>query len=56
MWEYMMGCYILVNKIMISKDEEEFIKLLNQYNKSAEFLYDMMSNYEQKLISNKIVI
>jgi hypothetical protein len=56
MWEFMMSCYILVNKIMDSKDEEEFIKLLKQYNEYVEFLYDMMLNYEQKLISKKIVI
>jgi hypothetical protein len=56
MWEYMMSCYILVNKIMSSKGEQEFIGLLRKYNYHSEFLFAMMGNYEQKLISNKIVV
>jgi hypothetical protein len=56
MWEYMMACYILVNKILICEDEQKFIELLKKYNKLAEFLFDMMINYERKLISKKIVI
>ena len=56
MWEYMMGCYILVNKILKSKNEKEFFDSLRKYNKSARFLFDMMINFEKKLISRKIVI
>lgn len=56
MWEYMIGCYVLLNKILNSKTEEEFIALVNKYNSHAEFLFDMMLNFEQKLISEKIVI
>lgn len=56
MWEYMMSCYILVNRIMISKEEQEFINLLGKYNEYSEFLFDMMGNYEQKLISTNIRI
>ena len=56
LWEYMMGCYILVNKILNSKSEEEFIDLLKKYNKSAKLLFYMMLNFEKKLIREKIVI
>ena len=54
MWEYMMACYILVNKILDSENEQKFIESVNEYNISAEFLFDMMINYERKLIDRKI--
>jgi hypothetical protein len=41
---------------MSSKGEQEFIGLLRKYNYHSEFLFAMMGNYEQKLISNKIVV
>jgi hypothetical protein len=56
MWEYMMGCYILVNKILKSKNEKEFFDSLPKYNKSAKLLFYMMLNFEKKLISQEIVI
>ena len=56
MWEYMMGCYILVNKTLKSENEKEFFDSLRKYNKSSRFLFDMMINFEKKLISQKIVI
>lgn len=54
MWEYMMACYILVNKILDSVNEQKFIESVNEYNISVEFLFDMMVNYERKLIDRKI--
>lgn len=51
-----MGCYILVNQIVNSENEQKFIELLKKYNTTTEFLFDMMINYERKLISKKIVI
>ncbi len=54
MWEYMMACYILVNKILDSENEQKFIESVNEYNISAEFLFDIMINYERKLIDRKI--
>lgn len=56
MWQYMMGCYVLVNKILITGDEHEFIGLLKKYNTLAEFQFDMMIDFERKLISKKIHI
>jgi hypothetical protein len=56
MWQYMMSCYILVNKIIHSKKEQEFIDLIRNYNESAEFLYDMLLTFEKKLIRTTIVI
>ena len=56
MWEYMMGCYVLVNQILKSEDERKFIELLEKYNPLANFLFDMMLNFERKLISKGIDI
>ena len=56
MWEYMMACYILLNKILISENEQQFIESLEKYNTSVEFLFDMMVNYERKLVIKNIKI
>lgn len=56
MWEYMMGCYMLVNRILFTTDEQGFIELLKKYNSLAEFAFDMMINFERKLISERIDI
>lgn len=56
MWEYMMGCYMLVNRILFAADALGFIELIRQYNSLAEFAFDMMINFERKLINEKIEI
>lgn len=56
MWEYMMGCYMLVNRILFAADGSGFIELIRQYNSLAEFAFDMMINFERKLINEKIEI
>lgn len=54
MWEYMMACYVLVNTIMYTTNEDTFVQKIEIYKKSNEQLFYFIEWFERKLILEKI--
>jgi hypothetical protein len=56
MWEYMNACYILVNTIMYTTNEDDFLKKIDEYTKCEVYLFYFIEWFETKLIRGKIKI
>jgi hypothetical protein len=56
MWEFMMACFVLINRVMSVEKEEDFVEIMNKYNESAEYLFYFVEWFEEKLIGEKIVV
>jgi hypothetical protein len=54
MWEYMMGCYILINRIMYTTNKNDFVERIDEYNDCANYLFYFLDWFEGKLLSEKI--
>jgi DNA modification methylase len=54
MWEFMMACFVLINRVMSVEKEEDFVEIMKKYNESAEYLFYFVEWFEEKLISEKI--
>ena len=56
MWEYMMGCYVLLNKLMSTQNKEDFLNTIKKYNKSSYLPFDILTWVEERLVDEKIEI
>ena len=57
MFEYMMGSFFIVRKIIDYLDEKiKILDLVSSYNKNSNFLHDMMIDFESKLIIGNLQI
>jgi hypothetical protein len=56
MWEYMMACYILLNRIMSTGSRDEFLSTTKRYNESSYLLFDILRWVEKRLVDEKIEI
>jgi hypothetical protein len=51
MFEYMMGSFFIIRKIIdYLDDKKKILDLVPSYNKNSNFLHDMMIDFESKLI------
>jgi len=56
MWEYMMACFVLINKIMYTENIPCLVKNIKIYNDCSYYLFYFLSWFEEELISKKIEI
>lgn len=54
MWEYSMGCFALINRIMCAIDKDDFVDKIKKYNESSNFLFDCSIAFEEKLVGEKL--
>ncbi len=57
MFEYMMGSFFIIRKIInYLDDKEKILDLVLSYTKNSNFLHDMMIDFESKLIAGDLQI
>lgn len=57
MFEYMMGSFFIIRKIInCLDDKEKILDLVLSYKKNSNFLHDMMIDFESKLIAGDLQI
>ena len=57
MFEYMMGSFFIIRKVINYLDEKEkILNLVMSYKKNSNFLHDMMIDFESKLIAGNLQI
>lgn len=56
MWEYMMACFVLINKVMSTEKEQDFIDVINIYNDYSYYLFYLVRWFEEKLLKGTIYI
>jgi hypothetical protein len=57
MFEYMMGSFFIIRKIIdYLDDKKKILDLVSSYNKNSNFLHDMMIDFESKLIVGDLQI
>ena len=56
MWEYMMACYILLNRIMSTENKDDFLKAIERYNDFSDLLFNILRWVEERLVDETIEI
>ena len=49
-WEYMMGCFVLINRMMSTENSQDFVEKIKKYNESSYYLFYFVRWFEEKLI------
>jgi hypothetical protein len=56
MWEYMMACFVLINRVMSTENGQDFVELINRYNELSYYLFYFLRWLEEKLISEELAL
>jgi hypothetical protein len=56
MWEYMMACYVLINRVMYTESREDFVEKIDRYNECSYYLFYILRWFEEKLVNESMEI
>lgn len=50
----MIGCYILINRMMHTTNKNDFVERMNEFNGCANYLFYFLDWFEEKLEKIKL--